>query len=96
MRRPAMPTQEEAETLAIRAVGFLAERPELLRRFLDLAGLTLADLRTRLADPALLGAALDFILFDEALTLEFAEAASVAPDAPALARRRLPGAAPET
>lgn len=91
--RPALPTREEAETLAIRAVGFLADRPDLFRRFLGLSGLTVEDVRGRLADPALLGAVLDFILFDEALTRELAAEVGVAPDMPVRARRQLPGAA---
>ena len=90
-----MPTREEAETLAIRIAGNLAERPELLRRFLDLAGLTVAELRAGLHDPALLGAILDFVLFDDALTQEMAAALDVPPDLPARARRLLPGAAVE-
>jgi hypothetical protein len=91
--RPGPLTLEEAETIGIRAVGFLAEQPDLLQRFLDLSGLDVADLRSRVQDPALLGAILDFILFDETLTRAFAEAAELAPDAPARARSRLPGMA---
>ena len=94
MRKPLGPTQEEAETLAIRMVGALAHRPELLQRFLALAGISPDDLRSRLGEPALLGAVLDFVLYDEALTRELAAALDVPPEFPALARRQLPGAAP--
>ncbi len=96
MRKPVVPTREDAETVAIRAVAFLAEDPELLRRFLDLSGIGPADLKGRLTDPALLGAVLDFVLFDDRLTCAFAEAIGVAPDLPARARHVLFGASEES
>lgn len=91
----ALPANEAAETLAIRVVGELAQRPELLRRFLDLAGLTIDDLRQRLHEPMLLGAILDFVLFDDRLTREIAAALDVPPAEFDMQRRRLPGASPE-
>ena len=90
-RRPTL-TQEDAETIGIQAIGFLAEQPELLRRFLALAGIDVPELRARAGDPALLGAVLDFILYDESLATGFADAVGVERAVPRLARRMLPGA----
>ena len=96
MRMPIAPSRDEAETIAIRLVAELAERPDLLRRFLDLAGLTPDDLRARLQDPALLGAVFDFVLFDEQLTLELADALALEASLFGAARRQLPGAPVES
>jgi hypothetical protein len=83
---------EEAEALALRAVAFLAERPEDFLRFADICGLTVDAIRTQLNDPALLGAVLDYVLASEAMVQEFAAAVEVDPEAPRRARARLPGA----
>jgi hypothetical protein len=88
-------TRGDAETLAIRAVAFLAAREELLLRFVALSGMGVDQLRASLGDPAVLGAVLDFVLADEALVLELAAALEVAADLPARARRLLPGATAE-
>jgi hypothetical protein len=85
-------TREDAETLAIRAVAFLAAREDLFLRFVALTGMSVDQVRGNLADPAVLGAVLDFVLADEALVLEMVGELQVAPDLPARARRLLPGA----
>lgn len=85
------PTREEAETLALRAVAFLAERPREFLRFAELSGLSVEQIRSRVGDPALLGAVLDYLLFSDALVREFAAAAAVEPEAPRRARALLPG-----
>ena len=90
--RKAALTQEAAEAIAIRAVGFLAARESLMLRFMALTGLSIDDVKARLGDPETLGAVLDFILFDESLVTEFAAAIEVEPGVPAAARRKLPGA----
>lgn len=93
--RPARLTADDAETLAIRAVGFLAGEEDRFLRFVALTGMTVDAVRARLADPAVLGAVLDFVLADEALLLAFCAEAEIAPELPARARRLLPGAPPE-
>jgi hypothetical protein len=85
-----------AETIAIQAVGFLAARPPMMARFAGLTGVDVGQLRASLGDPAFLGAVLDFVLGDEALLLEFAGECGLPPEAPARARRLLPGATEET
>lgn len=86
--------REAAEALALRALAFLAEDPERLGRFLALSGIGPGELRSRAADPTLLGGVLDHLLSDERLLVAFAEADGLKPDEAARARRHLPGGAP--
>lgn len=84
---------EEAEILAINALGFLAADGERLQRFMDLSGLDVAALRAGATNPAFLGGLLDHLLGDESLLLIFAEDQQVRPERIAELRRKLPGAA---
>jgi hypothetical protein len=83
--------RDNAETLAINVLAFLAARPEELARFLDLAGLGPGNLRSAAADPVFLGGVASFLLQDEALLLAFAAEASLPPATVAAAARTLLG-----
>jgi hypothetical protein len=85
--------QDVAETLALRALGWLAGNDELLPVFLNSTGASLSELRGGASDPTFLGAVLDFLLMDEAWIMAFCEAEKIAPDSPAAARAVLPGGA---
>ncbi len=85
---------EEATTLAIQALAFVAAEEEALGRFLDTTGLALAELRERPDDPVVLGAVLDFVLGDETLLLRFCADVDCPPEWPARARTKLPGFMP--
>ena len=85
-------TRDEAETLAIQAVAFLAGQEDHFLRFVALTGTSVDTVRESLGDAAVLGAVLDFVLADEALVVAFCAASGLAPDLPARARRLLPGA----
>lgn len=94
MMRPKTETRsEEAEILAIHALGFLAADPERLQRFMDLSGLGLDAIRAGAGQPAFLGGILDHLLADESLLLIFAEEQGMRPERIAALRRKLPGAA---
>ena len=54
-------TNEEAETLALSALGWILSDGDRASRFLALSGLTPEDLRARLGDPSLLAATLTFL-----------------------------------
>jgi hypothetical protein len=82
---------EAAEALALAAVQFLALEADRLQRFLDLTGLAPDDLRAWLGEPAFLAGVLDHLLGDEALLIDFASWAEIAPKDVADARRRLAG-----
>jgi hypothetical protein len=84
-----MGTLPDPELLALKALGFLAETPDALSRFLALSGATPAELRARAGDPHFLGGVLDFLLTDDELTGRFCAAEAVEPPAVHLARHRL-------
>jgi hypothetical protein len=83
----------DAETLALKALGFLARDTDALLRLLTLSGLELDDLRERAGDPELLAAVVDFLLSDDALLGRFAEEEGLRTEEIHAARRALPGAA---
>jgi hypothetical protein len=87
--------REQAETLALQALAWLASDPDRLGGFMALTGLGPTDLRASAADPQFLAGVLDHLLGDETALTAFADWAGIEPTAPAIARRALPGAAPE-
>lgn len=82
----------EAETLALKALSYLAHSPEDLDRFVTLSGVAPADLRARADDPEILAAVLDFVLTDDGRVTGFCEDAGIDPRELHAARRALPGA----
>ncbi|HTW35872.1 MAG TPA: DUF3572 domain-containing protein [Rhizomicrobium sp.] len=82
----------EAETLALKALAYLAHSPDDLERFVALSGVTSADLKARADDPEILAAVLDFILTDDGRVTGFCEEAGIDPRVLHAARRVLPGA----
>ncbi len=84
-------TPEAAESIAIKALVWIAEREELASSFLGASGASADDLRERATDPEFLGFVLDFLLSDEDALLGFCEDVAVKPDAPMRARVAMPG-----
>lgn len=72
---------ENAETLALRALAYVAGDAELGPRLLDLTGLDTAGLRARAADPAVLAATLHFLAAHEPSLIACAAALDVRPAA---------------
>jgi len=64
-------SREQAETLALEALGFLAGTPDVLARFLGSAGIDVPELRRRASDPDMLRAVLEFLLTDDTLAGDF-------------------------
>jgi hypothetical protein len=87
---PSIRTLEEAQTIALKAIAFIAGDEDLLPRFVALTGCGADDIRQRIDDPAFLGGVLDFVLADEPTLLAFAEAEELSPETPMAARARLP------
>lgn len=79
----------DAETLALRALAYVIGDPALGPRLLALTGLDVPTLRTRAADPALLGATLAFLEAHEASLVACAEALEVRPETIVAARDAL-------
>ncbi|MGB5558919.1 MAG: DUF3572 domain-containing protein [Paracoccaceae bacterium] len=85
--------QEYAETIAIRAVAWLAGNDELLPVFLGATGASESDLRARLAEPEFLGSVLDFMMMDDQWVVAFCDGSDLAYDQIMQARQALPGGA---
>jgi Protein of unknown function (DUF3572) len=66
-----------AETLGLKALGWLVNSPDDLGRFLNASGAGEDELRERASDPVFLAAVLGFLLSEDALLAAFFEAESV-------------------
>ena len=84
-------TQESAELIALRALGWLAGNDDLLPTFLGSTGVSESDLRDRAGDPHFLGAVLDFLMMDDAWVMQFCDTENIAYDQIMPARAALPG-----
>jgi hypothetical protein len=91
MKRRASGSREAAETLAIQALGFLAEEPERLGAFLSVTGIAHEDIRQAAREPGFLAGVLDHMLGDESLLMAFADSAGLEPASIARARHALGG-----
>ncbi len=81
----------DPESLAIDALGFLAEDTERLGRFLAITGLEPATLRAAAQEPHFLASVLEHLLADEALLLAFVANRRLQPEAVARAWHKLGG-----
>ncbi|QUS34798.1 DUF3572 domain-containing protein [Falsirhodobacter algicola] len=86
-----LPSRDAAERMALQALAWLAARPELLPDFLSATGASPGELRQAAAQPAFLGAVMDFILSDDAHVIAFCDMAGLPYTAPMRARAVLPG-----
>jgi hypothetical protein len=77
-------TTDPQET-AIAVLGWLANEPEMLNRFLALTGLEAADIRQRVNDPDFLAGLLDFLVGHEPTLMAFCAASGTPPEAVAVA-----------
>jgi hypothetical protein len=84
---------DQAETVAISALAFLAGDMQRLGRFLALTGLGPGELREQAQSPRLLAAVLEHLSQDESLLLAFAATQRLDPKLVGEALRRLEGAA---
>jgi len=83
-------TREDAEDLAIHALGFIAADSDLLPRFLALTGIEASQIRQAAREPGFLAGVLQFIVAHEPTLLRFADSADVSPKAVGEALRALP------
>jgi hypothetical protein len=92
-RRPAQAKERRtaAENLAVLALGFIAEEPERLGRFLALSGIGPDSVRAAAREPQFLAGVLDHLAADEPLLLAFAEANDIDPETVMRARDALAG-----
>jgi hypothetical protein len=88
--------RDQAETVALQGLAFVAADEDRMSRFMALTGLGPDDLRERITDPAFLGGVLDHLLGYEPDLLAFAEEAAIDPALIMRARTALPGFNPES
>lgn len=87
-------TSGDAETIALRALAFLAADPSRLEPFLAATGLGPATLRAAAQEPGFLAGVLDHVAGNDSLLLEFAANLSLNPEIVAQARAALSGPPP--
>jgi hypothetical protein len=84
-------SQESAEVVGLKALGWMAGNEELLPVFLGATGASEVDMRAGAGDADFLGALLDFIMMDDIWVRAFCDAEGLAYDRPMMARMALPG-----
>ncbi|MGL4634490.1 MAG: DUF3572 domain-containing protein [Beijerinckiaceae bacterium] len=72
--------REDAEEIAVQALGFIAGDPEKLEKFLALTGLGPENLRAAAQEPHFLGQIVNHIADNESLLLAFAANQGLAPE----------------
>lgn len=82
--------RENAEALAIRALGFVASDAELLPRFLAISGIEAQAIRQAAREPGFLAGVLQFIAAHEPTLMRFSEETGTPPQQVAAALRALP------
>lgn len=83
---------DRAETIALKALGWLAGNDDLFPVFLGSTGASLSDLRDRAADPAFLASVLEFITMDDEWVIAFCRDSGLRNEDPLAARYSLAGA----
>lgn len=86
-------SREEAEVIALKALGFLANDMTRLERFLALSGVSPQGIRQAAEGPQFLAGLLQHLLSDESLLLTFTAEQDLDPRLPALAAALLAGEA---
>ena len=86
--------QNQAETLAIQALSWLAADADILEQFLNTTGAAPGDLRARAQEPEFLGFVLDFIQRDDETILGFCQSVNTSPETVIRARATLGGGLP--
>ena len=84
-------SHDEAERIALLALGWMAEDPERIGAFLGASGLAPGDVAQAAGDPGFLVAVLTFLTMEDESVIAFAAAHDLPPEAPLMALRALPG-----
>ena len=85
--------QEQAEIIAIQALGWLVGEEDMMGVFLASTGTDVNNLKQSVGDPAFLIAVLDFLMQDDSHVVRFCDAQSLPYETPMQARQSLPGGA---
>ena len=82
---------DQAETVALRALAYMAADEELSSRFAGATGASLAEAPSRLSEPGYLAGILEFLLQEDRWVTGFCDGEGLAYDAPMRALMALPG-----
>lgn len=82
---------DEAQSVAVDVLSFLAEEESRITGFLASAGIDAAGLRAAAGEPGFLSGVLGHLLADDALLLSYAEWSGTPPDTPARAHAAISG-----
>lgn len=85
-------TADDAQRIALLALGWLVADDDLCGVFLGATGATAGDLKAQASDPAFLASVLDFLTMDDKWVIAFCDAQSLSYDTPLRARQAMPGA----
>ncbi len=83
--------QDQAETVGLQALAWLASEDELFGSFLGASGAGAGDVAEAAGKPEFLGAVLDFVMMEDAWVIAFCDANGLAYGVPLAARAVLPG-----
>ena len=84
-------TLEAAEALAIDALAYLSNTPDLMQRFLALTGIEASNIRAAAGEPHFFAGVLKFFLAHEPSLLALCEATGAPPQSVQAALAALPG-----
>lgn len=84
--------QDQAEMIAIKALGWLAANDELCPIFLGSTGASADEIGSRIDDPVFLASVLEFITMDDKWVMEMCDSIGIRYEDPLRARYALPGA----
>jgi hypothetical protein len=82
--------REQAEAVAVSALGFVAADPELLPRFLAITGIEAQAIRRAAAEPGFLAGVLQFVMAHEPTLMRFCEETGTQPENVGKALKALP------
>ena len=83
---------ERAQTIALKALAYLAADEDRLNHFLNATGMDLGSLKTGAGDTGFLAGLMDYFLQNEALLMAFAASEELAPETIVRVRQHMPGA----
>lgn len=86
-------TKDQAELIALQALGWLSAQDDLMMTFLGATGSGLDDVRERAGDPEFLASVMDFILMDDDWVRGFCDTQDLSYDTVQPVRMALPGGA---
>lgn len=86
-------TGEQAETVALKALAWLAAEEDLLPVFMGSTGVAQSDLAERASEPEFLVSVLDFLTLDDRWVIAFCDRLGLSYETPLQAKMALPGGA---